>query len=110
MLNNTTMHSMAYKDSHNSTLIQASTLKDRKKILTKMLENGLRATAVAINIMLGNNDGRKFISTLREKMVKENNPYEVRTFALRDNRNVYWLEYIKPQPNLFSELEGARYE
>lgn len=96
-----------YKDSHNSDLISASTLRQRRVILRELLENGLRVTAQGINVMLGFNDGRKYISDIRKL---NNYPYAVQSIRLDDGRKVYRLEKIILNPQLFNAAEGVKYE
>lgn len=95
-----------YKDKHNAELIQADSLKKRKAIALDMLKHGMRATAVGLNIMLGNNDARKWISELRRRVVG----YKVVTYPLGDHRVVYKLVNIEAGQNLFSGQEAASHE
>ncbi len=97
---------ICYKDKHNAELIQAESLTNRKAIALDMLKHGMQATAVGLNIMLGNNDARKWISEVRRRIVG----YRVATYPLRDRRVVYRLERISMDYNLFSGQEAARHE
>lgn len=95
-----------YKDKHNAELIQADSLKKRKAIALKMLIGGMQATAVGLNIMLGNNDARRWITELRRRVVG----YRVVTHPLGDHRVVYRLVKIDAGQNLFSGQEAASHE
>ena len=95
-----------YKDRQNAELIQAESLKKRKAIVLDMLKHGMQATAVGLNIMLGNNDARRWITELRRR-VKD---YTVVTYPLRDRRVVYRLVKINMDRNLFSGQEAASHE
>ena len=95
-----------YKDSHNSELIQASTQKARKAIALEMLKDGMQATAMGLNVMLGANDARRWMTEVRRKT----KDYIVRTYPLRDRRVVYRLEKINTDRSLFSGQEDARHE
>lgn len=95
-----------YKDKHNAELIQADSLKMRKSIALDMFKNGMQTTAVGLNIMLGNNDARKWISEVRRRIVG----YRVATYPLRDRRVVYRLVKINTAPTLFDGQEAASHE
>lgn len=95
-----------YKDSHNSELLQADTQKARKAIALEMLKGGMQSTAMGLNVMIGANDARRWMTEVRRK-IKD---YIVRTYPLRDRRVVYRLEKIQREYNLFSEQEDARHE
>lgn len=95
-----------YKDKHNAELIQADDLKKRKAIALDMLKHGMQATAVGLNIMLGNNDARKQISELRRRVVG----YKVVAYPLGDHRVVYRLVKINTDQTLFSGQEAASHE
>ena len=92
-----------YKDSHNSSLIQADTQRARMAIALDMLKNGMQATAMGLNVMIGTNDARRWITEVRRQV----KGYVVVTYRLRDRRVVYRLEKIAAEPTLFSELETA---
>lgn len=96
----------AYKDSHNSELIQASTQKARKAIVLEMLKGGMQATAMGLNVMIGANDARRWITEIRRRT----KDYIVCTYPLRDRRVVYRLVKIPAEPTLFSGQEDARHE
>lgn len=95
-----------YKDSHNSELLQADTQKARKAIALEMLKEGMQATAMGLNVMIGANDARRWMTEVRRK-IKD---YIVRTYPLRDRRVVYRLEKIRQDHNLFSGQEDTRHE
>lgn len=95
-----------YKDSHNSALIQADTQKARKAIALELLKGGMQATAMGLNVMIGANDARRWMTEVRRRT----NNYIVRTYPLRDRRVVYRLEKIRQDHNLFSGQEDARHE
>ena len=95
-----------YKDKHNADFIKADSLTKRKAIALKMLIGGMQATAVGLNIMLGNNDARKWVSELRRRVVG----YKVVTYPLGDHRVVYRLVKIEAGQNLFSGQEAASHE
>lgn len=88
---------VTYKDGFNSALIQADTQKARKAIVLEMLKEGMQATAMGLNVMLGANDARKWVATLRRTLLD----YEVHTVRLRDRRALYWLEPVETTPTLF---------
>ena len=92
-----------YKDSYNSALLQAPTLNARKVLALKLLKDGMQATASGLNVMIGFNDGRKFISELRHRI--DLTDYRVVSYRLPDRRKVYRLE-ANPQQNLFVRKEG----
>lgn len=95
-----------YKDSHNSALVQADTQKVRKAIVLEMLKGGMQATAMGLNVMIGANDARRWMTEVRRRA----KDYIVRTYSLRDRRVVYRLEKIAADRNLFSGQEDAGYE
>lgn len=95
-----------YKDKHNAEPIKADSLKKRKAIALDLLKHGMQATAVALNIMLENNDARRWITELRRR-VKD---YTVVTYSLRDRRVVYRLVRINVGCDLFSGQEAASHE
>ena len=95
-----------YKDSHNSVLIQADTQKARKAIVLEMLKEGMQATAMGLNVMIGANDARRWITEIRRKM----QGYIVRTCPLRDRRVVYRLVRIPAEQTLFSGWEAVGHE
>lgn len=95
-----------YKDSHNSELLQADTQKARKAIALEMLKEGMQATAMGLNVMIGANDARRWMTSVRRK----EKDYIVRTYPLHDRRVVYRLEKIQREYNLFSGQEDARHE
>ncbi len=92
-----------YKDSHNSALVQADTQKARKAIVLEMLKEGMQATAMGLNVMIGANDARRWITEVRRKT----QDYIVRTYPLRDHRVIYRLVKIPVEQTLFSEKEAA---
>lgn len=92
-----------YKDRHNSTLIQADTQKVRKAIVLEMLKEGMQATAMGLNVMLGANDARRWMTEVRRKT----QDYIVKTYPLRDRRVVYWLVQVPAEQTLFSGQEAA---
>ena len=93
---------LSYKDKHNSELIQADTQKARKAIVLEMLKNGMQATAMGLNVMIGANDARRWITEIRRKA----QGYIVKTYTLRDHRVVYKLEKMNVASNLFSGKEA----
>ena len=95
-----------YKDSHNSERIQADTQKARKAIVLEMLKGGMQTTAMGLNVMIGGNDARRWMTEVRRKA----DGYTVRTYPLRDRRVVYRLERIGTDYNLFSGQEDAGHE
>lgn len=95
-----------YKDKHNAEFIQADSLKKRKAIALEMLKGGMGATAVGLNIMLGNNDARRWMTELRRRVTG----YRVVTYPLGDHRVVYRLVKISTDQNLFSGQEAASHE
>ena len=95
-----------YKDSHNSALIQADTQKVRKAIVLEMLKEGMQATAMGLNVMLGANDARRWMTEVRRKT----QDYIVKTYPLRDRRVVYRLVQVPAEPTLFSGQEDADHE
>lgn len=95
-----------YKDSYNSELLQADTQKARKAIALELLKGGMQATAMALNVMIGANDARRWMTEIRRRT----KDYIVRTYPLRDRRVVYRLEKIDTDRNLFSGQEDARHE
>lgn len=97
---------VTYKDGFNSELIQVSTQKARKAIALEMLKDGMQATAMGLNVMLGANDARRWMTEVRRKT----KDYIVRTYPLRDRRVVYRLEKIQREYNLFCGQEDARHE
>lgn len=97
---------IAYKDSHNSELLQADTQKARKAIALELLKGGMQATAMGLNVTIGANDARRWMTEVRRRT----NDYIVRTYPLRDRRVVYRLEKINTEHNLFSGQEDARHE
>ncbi|UKI18254.1 MAG: hypothetical protein L6V80_01535 [Bacteroidales bacterium] len=94
-----------YKDSDNAELIQADSLKKRKAIALNRLKDGMQTTAVGLNIMLGNNDARRWITELRRR----EKGYTVVTYPLRDRRVVYRLVKINTEHDLFSSGQEAAY-
>lgn len=94
---------LSYKDRHNSELIQADTQKARKAIVLEMLKNGMQATAMGLNVMIGANDARRWITEIRRKA----KGYTVKTYILRDRRVVYRLVKMDVTPNLFSGQEAV---
>ena len=95
-----------YKDSHNSERIQADTQKARKAIVLEMLKGGMQTTAMGLNVMIGGNDARRWMTEVRRKA----DGYTVRTYPLRDRRVVYRLERIGTDYDLFSGQEDAGHE
>lgn len=95
-----------YKDSHNSERIQADSQKARKVIVLEMLKGGMQVTAMGLNVMIGGNDARRWMTEVRRKA----DGYTVRTYPLRDRRVVYRLERIGTDYNLFSGQEDAGHE
>lgn len=95
-----------YKDSHNSELLQADMQKARKEIALEMLKDGMRATAMGLNVMIGANDARRWMTEVRRRA----KDYIVRTYPLRDRRVVYRLEKLAADRNLFSGQEDAGHE
>lgn len=95
-----------YKDRQNAELIQAESLKKRKAIALDLLKHGMQATAVGLNIMLGCNDARRWITEIRRKA----DGYMVQTYPLGDHRVVYRLVKIDADQNLFSGQEAAPHE
>lgn len=65
-----------YKDSHNSERIQADTQKARKAIVLEMLKGGMQTTAMGLNVMIGGNDARRWMTEVRRKA----DGYTVRTY------------------------------
>lgn len=92
-----------YKDSHNSTLVQADTQKARKTIVLEMLKEGMQATAMGLNVMIGANDARRWMTEVRRKT----QDYIVKTYPLRDRRVVYRLVKVPTEQTLFSGQEAA---
>ena len=72
-------------------------------IALDMLKNGMQATAMGLNVMIGTNDARRWITEVRRQV----KGYVVVTYRLQDRRVVYRLEKIAAEPTLFSELETA---
>ena len=95
-----------YKDNYNSEPIQADTQKARKAIALEMLKGGMQVTAMGLNVMIGGNDARRWMTEVRRKA----DGYVVRTYPLRDRRVVYRLERINTDYNLFSGQEAADHE
>ncbi len=95
-----------YKDSHNSALIQADTQKVRKAIVLELLKGGMQATAMALNVMIGANDARRWMTEVRRRT----KDYIVRTYPLWNRRVVYRLEKIRQDHNLFSGQEDTHHE
>jgi len=95
-----------YKDSHNSELLQADMQKARKAIALEMLKGGMSATAMGLNVMIGANDARRWMTEVR----RNTKDYIVRTYPLRDRRVVYRLVKIDTERNLFSGQEAAVHE
>lgn len=95
-----------YKDNYNSEPIQADTQKARKAIALEMLKGGMQVTAMGLNVMIGGNDARRWMTEVRRKA----DGYVVRTYPLRDRRVVYRLEWINTDYNLFSGQEAADHE
>ena len=56
-----------YKDSHNSERIQADSQKARKVIVLEMLKGGMQVTAMGLNVMIGGNDARRWMTEVRRK-------------------------------------------
>ena len=97
---------IVYKDTYNSERIQADTQKARKAIALEMLKGGMQTTAMGLNVMIGGNDARRWITELRRRVVG----YRVVTHPLGDHRVVYRLVKIDAGQNLFSGQEAASHE
>lgn len=95
-----------YKDNHNSELLQADTQKARKAIALEMLKGGMQSTAMGLNVMIGTNDARRWMTEVR----RNTKDYIVLTYPLRDRRVVYRLVKIDMERNLFSGQEDADHE
>ena len=92
-----------YKDNYNSEPIQADTQKARKAIALEMLKGGMQVTAMGLNVMIGGNDARRWMTEVRRKA----DGYVVRTYPLRDRRGVDRLARINTAFNRFRGQAGA---
>ncbi len=69
----------------------------------KSFASGGKYTATEINDIIGFNDARKVISTLRS------HGWDIKDIRMGDRRKLYWLEKDKGQLDLLAE-EGAEHE
>ena len=58
-----------YKDNYNSEPIQADTQKARKAIALEMLKGGMQVTAMGLNVMIGGNDARRWMTEVRFELI-----------------------------------------
>ena len=83
-----------YKDNYNSEPIQADTQKARKAIALEMLKGGMQVTAMGLNVMIGGNDARRWMTEVRRKA----DGYVVRTSSVdRRPPTMNKPHYRKPQ-------------
>jgi hypothetical protein len=111
-----------YKDTHNTSLLQIPSVEAnkwqdlpreerlrrgfewRKVEQLRRLEAGERITAQGINVQIGFNDARKFMSDLRKRLLRNHSPFVVCTYTLPDNRVVYYLNTQTPQQHPNTEI------
>lgn len=84
-------HDYNSKDTHSSRIIQQ---------VRALFLSGGKYTATEINDIIGFNDARKVISTLRS------HGWDIKDIRMGDRRKLYWLEKDKGQLDLLAE-EGA---
>ena len=93
-----------YKDKNNCELIKAETQNERKAIVFEMFKNdNLRVTAMGLNVMIGFNDARRYMTDIRRLICRQHLGYRVKTTPVKhgSRRVIYQLVKTNAQPTLF---------
>ena len=93
-----------YKDKDNCELIQAETQNERKAIVFEMFKyDNLRVTAMGLNVMIGFNDARRYMTDIRRLISRHHLGYSVKTTPVKhgSRRVIYQLVKTSAQPTLF---------